>query len=146
MKEIDLGTSAAMHEALARNLADMIRAKVPAALGFTLFLFDQGKDSSAEDPTHVTYLSTAAREDMVVVLRGWLLRQNLPLISSAAEPGDAEVRRVLALVDTIFTAIPGNTPVDELLTVLTFVVHQTLQKVGATPGNFADALRELGGD
>lgn len=51
-----------------RELADGLKAKVPAGVGFALFLFDFGADGNT------AYVSTAKREDMIALVREWLER------------------------------------------------------------------------
>lgn len=74
MNQVKLNTGAAKHEGQARQIADALRRALPENLGFTLFIFDQGKNVTEGDPTFFTYISTASREDMVSTLRAWLAK------------------------------------------------------------------------
>ena len=52
-----------------RELADDLKAKVPAGVGFALFLFDFGTKGN------VAYVSTADRTDMMNLLTEWMERE-----------------------------------------------------------------------
>jgi hypothetical protein len=52
-------------ESECRRLADLLKSKIRAGLGFTLFLYDYGKGS-------MSYVSTGQREDMMVLVAEWL--------------------------------------------------------------------------
>lgn len=69
LTQVPLGADAAEHERFARGLATALRTALPPKLGFTLFLFDEGESGNV---AHVSYISTANREEMVAVIRGWL--------------------------------------------------------------------------
>lgn len=73
--QVKLGTSATAHEGQARRIADALRHALPSHFGFTLFIFDQRKeDGPVENQAHVSYISTANREDMVGTIRTWLAK------------------------------------------------------------------------
>lgn len=57
-----------MLESQCREYANLLRTKMPAGVGFALFLFDFGADGN------VAYVSTARREDMIRLVREWLAR------------------------------------------------------------------------
>lgn len=74
LHQVKLGTTAGPQEKQARRLAEALRHALPARLGFTLFIFDQASDGAVEDPSHVSYISSANREDMVDTIRVWLAK------------------------------------------------------------------------
>lgn len=52
-----------------RELAELLKDKVPAGVGFALFLFDFGAAGNT------AYVSTAKRDDMMNLLTEWMERQ-----------------------------------------------------------------------
>lgn len=48
-----------------REYANLLKAKVPAGVGFALFLFDFGADGNT------AYVSTADRDDMLRLIDEW---------------------------------------------------------------------------
>jgi hypothetical protein len=53
-----------------RELADLLKTKVPAGVGFALFLFDFGEKGNT------AYVSTAQRDDMIKLIWEWLDHQD----------------------------------------------------------------------
>ena len=52
-----------------REIADLLKEKVPAGVGFTLFLFDFGQKGNT------AYVSMGQRDDSVKLIREWLAKQ-----------------------------------------------------------------------
>lgn len=52
-----------------RTIAELVREHLPEGWGFGLLMFEYGPDGS------LFYISSAAREDMIVVMREWVAKQ-----------------------------------------------------------------------
>lgn len=64
--QLPMGDRAIHTEDAMRELAGVLKAKLPASMGFTVFVFDYDKGGT------LSYLSTADREDMIGMIRRWL--------------------------------------------------------------------------
>lgn len=53
-------------EALARSIGRTLKVAMPEGVGFALLVFDYGEGG------HLTYVSSARREDMVKAVKEWL--------------------------------------------------------------------------
>lgn len=51
-----------------REIANVVKERVPAGVGFALFLFDFGADGN------IGYVSTAQRDDMIRLIEEWLTK------------------------------------------------------------------------
>ncbi len=58
-------------ESTCRGYADAFQDVVPPGVGFAIFLFDFGEKGNT------AYVSTAKREDMVRLLKEWLVMQGV---------------------------------------------------------------------
>lgn len=51
-----------------REIANVVKERLPAGVGFALFLFDYGAEGNT------AYVSTAKRDDMIRLIEEWLAR------------------------------------------------------------------------
>jgi hypothetical protein len=87
-----------VQEQQCRDLAEHLAPKLPAGTGFALFIFDYG---DGQKKGNVSYISTAAREQMIDLVEDWLRRQGQPVTPVGKRLAAGALRSVAEMLEEL---------------------------------------------